>query len=263
MICVTIDCEQWNAPLLRGKNVKENGNTDYSKQGNEVLIKCFSKNKIQTTFFVTGFFAEKEPDQVTKIKNLGHEIACHGYTHFFRGNKNLNLDYDIAKAKKILEKTIRSKVMGFRSPQLQFSDELINVLENNNFRYDSSLHPCFFPFYKNNIKSPITPHYIGKNKRILELPLAVNPIVRFPISFIWARNLGYTWLKTNVKALLKRKINPILYFHSWEFTEVHSKNVPNYIIRKTGKTFVNFIDKLKKDFKKERFNRLCDLLLYY
>ncbi len=257
MIYLTIDCEQWNAPLLRGKDVKENNNTDYSKKGNEVLLEVFSKSKIQSTFFVTGFFAEQEPNQIIEIKDLGHEIACHGYDHFFRGNKNLNLNEDITKAKKILEKVIKSKVIGFRSPQLQFSNKLIDILEKNNFRYDSSLHPCFFPFYMDNSKFPLKPYYTGKNKKILELPLAVNPIIRLPISFIWTRNLGYNWLKSNVRRLLKRKINPILYFHSWEFTEVRSRNVPYYIIRKTGKKFVNFVSKLKNDFKKEDFSKLC------
>ena len=45
MIAITVDCEQWNAPALRGKKDLSNDNTSYSFNGNKELLRIFDKNK--------------------------------------------------------------------------------------------------------------------------------------------------------------------------------------------------------------------------
>ena len=85
-ICITIDCEEWNSPALRGKKDAEHNSTAYSRLGNERLLELFHKHNIKATFFITGYYAEHEPEDVKRIAQAGHEIACHGYEHHYRGN---------------------------------------------------------------------------------------------------------------------------------------------------------------------------------
>lgn len=258
MIALTIDCEQWNSPLLRGKDVAENNNTQFSKKGNEHILRILDKFKIKATFFVTGYFAEREPAQVKKIFSKGHEIACHGYNHFYRGNKKFDLEEDILKSKRIIEDIIGKKIIGFRAPQLQFSLMLLKILNKAGFRYDSSLHPAFFPGVCNNARYPI-----GIYKPIddlFEIPLGVMPFTRLPISWVFMRNIGNWWTKLGCSMLLSKNIVPNLYVHSWEFIEMKSEYVPFYFTRNTGKVFCRKLEDFIGFFGKQKFIRLCDIL---
>lgn len=259
MIALTIDCEEWNSPLLRGRIVKENNNTDFSREGNKNLLRLLDKHKIKATFFITGYFAEREKEQVKEILKRGHEIACHGYSHFYRNNKDLNIENDVKKSKKVIEKIINKKVLGFRAPQMRFSFELIKILDKQGFKYDSSIHPAFLPGYYYNFNYPLNIYKPIKELKIKEIPAASMPFLRLPINWIFMRNLGYRWTSLGINALLKRNITPVLYFHSWEFTEIKSKNVSFLFIRNTGKKFCLELEKLLNRFKDEKFVKVSEL----
>ena len=229
MIALTIDCEQWNCPLLEGKETEENDNTSFSKKGNGVILDLLDKYNIKATFFITGYFAEKEPEQVKQIKERGHEIACHGCNHFYRGNKNFDIKQDIIKAKEILEKITGKSIDGFRAPQMQYSEKLIEILSDLNFKYDSSLHPCYLPGHYNNLNKPIIISKPLKNRSIIEIPVSVSSF-RMPIGWLFTRLFGINRTIAVFKNLLKRGMTPVLYFHSWEFVKMESKYVPFIII---------------------------------
>jgi len=255
MIAITIDCEQWNSGELRNKKDNENNNTNYSREGNKRLLKILEKHNIPVTFFVTGFFAEKEKKQIKEISKK-HEIACHGYSHFYRDNI-LNLKQDIEKSKKILEKITNKKICGFRAPQMQFSKELINILERLNFKYDSSIHAAYLPGFYNNKNINLKPFKINK---ITEIPASASYFFRIPVNWIFMRNMPLSYTIRIVKRLLKNRVVPVLYFHSWEFFEVKNKSVPFYITRNTGKKFCKKFDKFLDYFKNEKFVLLKDLI---
>jgi peptidoglycan/xylan/chitin deacetylase (PgdA/CDA1 family) len=256
MIALTIDCEQWNSPAIRGKEDPQNNNNKYSYEGNKNLLKILDKHGVKATFFVTGFFAEKEQKQVKEIFKK-HEIACHGYNHFYRGNNNLDLKNDVTKSKNIIEKIIGEKIIGFRAPQVQFSKELIEILEKLNFKYDSSIHSAYLPGFYNNKDKPLKPFKIGK---ITEIPASASYKLRLPFSWIFARNFPLFYTIKIVKKLIKKGITPVIYFHSWEFTEIKSKTIPFYITRNTGKKFCEKFEKFLQEFKDENFVMMSELV---
>jgi len=255
MIAITIDCEQWNSPKLRGIDDKSNDSVEYSFEGNKNLLKILEKHNVPATFFVTGFFAERKKDQIKEISK-NHEIGCHGYHHFYRRNKNLNLKEDISKSKRILEKITKKKVTGFRAPQMQFSKELIEVLSNLNFKYDSSLHPAYLPGFYNNRNKPLRPFKI---KNLLEIPASASYSMRLPISWIFIRNLPLFYSINIIKKLIRKNIIPVIYFHSWEFFKFRNKNIPFYITRGVGPKFCRKFDKLLSYFKDEKFVTLKEI----
>lgn len=259
MISLTIDSEQWNCPLLEGKEAEENNETSFGKRGNKIILDLFDRHNIKATFFITGYFAEKEPDQVRYIALKGHEIACHGYNHFYRGNKNLNIKQDIIKAKKILEEITGKDIIGFRSPQMQYSEKLIKILSDLNFKYDSSLHPCWIPGYYNNVKKPIKIFKPLENNGILEIPAAVSRF-RLPISWMFIRLFGVNRTISACKNLLKKGITPVIYFHSWEFVKMKSKYVPFYYNFRTGEAFLKSMEKFIREFKGVPFITLNKLI---
>jgi len=261
MIALTIDCEEWMSALVRGSKSKENCNTLFSKEGNNNLLRLLDKHNVKATFFTTGFFADREKEQIKKIYDKGHEIASHGYNHDFPYYKDgANLDSDVSKSKKAIEKVISSKIKGFRAPRMKFSYDLIRILDKNKFKYDSSLNPAFLPFVYHNNKFPINIFKPVNNLQIKEIPVAVYPNSRFPIGWVFMRNLGSWWAELGSKMLLKKRINPVLYFHSWEFRKITSKNVPIYIKLNTGEEFCSKLDHFIKRFRDQRFLTMEELI---
>jgi len=221
MISLTIDCEQWNCPLLEGKRVEENNDTSLSRRGNEIVLKLLEKHNIKTTFFVTGYFAEREKAHIEKIKKQGHEIACHGYNHYYRNNKHLDIKGDIGRAKEVLESLIGENIKGFRAPQLQYSLELVKILDDLGFKYDSSLHPLYLPGCYNNLRKPIEIFKPIKNRHIIEIPISVSPF-RLPINWAAIRLFGIKRTIASCEKLVKKKMTPVLYIHSWEFVNTQT-----------------------------------------
>ncbi|PIN76100.1 hypothetical protein COV17_03320 [Candidatus Woesearchaeota archaeon CG10_big_fil_rev_8_21_14_0_10_36_11] len=260
MISITIDCEEWNSPYLRGRHDIDNFNTQFSYDGNTQLLKLFSKHNVHATFFITGYYAEQHPSDVLRIFKAGHEIACHGYEHHYR-NRKFNLAEDVMKGKKIIEKIIGTKIVGFRAPQVQYSLRLLEVLDSLGFTYDSSLHPAYLPGYYNNRTFPIKPHSFPYLK-IKEIPVAVYPFTRLPIVWMFMRNLGVWWTQRAVNKLCRRGINPVLYFHSWEFVSMKSDNVSFLFTRNTGVRFVNMLEKFIVINKKKgrKFGKVKELI---
>jgi hypothetical protein len=254
MIHITVDGEQLNYPLAKGSS-----NTSLSKEGNLALLKLFAKHNIRATFFITGYFAEREAEQVVLIKQAGHEIACHGYNHYYRGNKNLNLAEDIIKSKKTIEQITNEPLKGFRAPQLQYSKELIKILDELNFKYDSSLHPVYIPGHYNNSRMPHRPFRPIDNSDFLELPVSVGKF-KIPMGWIFIRWLGINRIISNCKKLLKNDISPIIYVHSWEFADIKNYKIPFSYKYRTGKQFLGEIEKFIIEFKKEGFAPLEDTL---
>lgn len=255
MISLTIDCEQWTGPLLRGIDVPENGNTDYSYLGNKVLLNLFKKHDLKSTFFITSYFAEKHPKQVNQILDQGHEVGSHGHSHYYRGNSRLDLRKDVELSKEIIEKITGEKLKGFRAPQMQFSLGLVKILKELGFEYDSSIHSACVPGFYNHRNKPLKPFNVNE---LIEKPANAMPYTRLPISWLWMRNFGNWWTKLGVNLLKQQKITPVLYFHSWEFYDLKNKFVPKYYLRKCGFRFEKQFDQFLKSIDDE-FIPLCSL----
>jgi hypothetical protein len=107
--------------------------------------------KVQATFFVLGWIAERYPELVRRIQKEGHEIACHGYAHklIYTQSKE-EFRQDIRKAKAILEDITGSEVIGYRAPSYSITNKsqwALEVLVEEGFKYDSSIFPIRHDFY--------------------------------------------------------------------------------------------------------------------
>ncbi len=254
-ICLTFDVEEFSIPIDYNIQSKHTNNTEFSKKGLENILSLLTKHNIKATFFTTGYFAEKQQDIVKKLHMAGHEIASHSYKDENHSNFTKKQTFEKIKlSKEILESTIKSKIKGFRMPQFSINKHTLKILKTLNFKYDSSLHPAIVPGHYYNFFKPTK---IYKMENLTEIPISVLPLIRFPISWLWMRNLG-NWV-TNLGTKFN---NPtILYFHPWEFTKLPKiKGIPNYITRKTGKIFLDQLKRYIEFNKTSQFCKLSDLL---
>jgi peptidoglycan/xylan/chitin deacetylase (PgdA/CDA1 family) len=254
MACIylTFDVEEWRIPEHNGLKHPLNANTEFSRKGTLRLLRLLSKHGIKATFFVTGYFAEREPLLIRKIVDEGHEIASHSYTdinHHELNNKEIR--GHIQKATRIIQKITGKKPIGFRTPQFSINDSVLKELVAQGYAYDSSIHPAIIPRYKQKPK---------KIQNIKEIPLSIMPLLKLPISWIWMRNIGIWWTKLGVWLNLKLGSNVVLYFHPWEFVQLPEiKGASVYITRNCGEKFFRQLEKLIIAFKKHEFEMMKDL----
>jgi peptidoglycan/xylan/chitin deacetylase (PgdA/CDA1 family) len=50
-------------------------------EGTRRLLKLFDKYKMKATWFIPGHSLETFPDECAMIRDQGHEIGLHGYSH--------------------------------------------------------------------------------------------------------------------------------------------------------------------------------------
>lgn len=145
------------------------------KDGMPILLELYKKYDVKSTFFFTGYIAEKFPEIVKMIQYDGHEVGCHGYTHFSETAFDvLDLETQVqhlSKAKTILEDISGEEVISFRAPALRVNEYTVEALEKTGFKIDSSVAPqrgdIFFSFGSKKklswLGAPRKSYYTSKN----------------------------------------------------------------------------------------------------
>lgn len=109
------------------------------------LLKLFEKHNIKTTWFIPGHSLETFPEECALIRDAGHEIGLHGYSH---ENPNaLTLEQQTAildKTYKLLTDFVGKPPRGIVAPWWESSKESTKLLLSYGVEYDHSLshHDC-------------------------------------------------------------------------------------------------------------------------
>ncbi|NVM21503.1 MAG: DUF3473 domain-containing protein [Desulfobacterales bacterium] len=113
--------------------------SDEQKKSNQSSKSCLTKNSPKATFFILGWIAERLPGLVREIHARGHEIASHGYYHKLCTEQSPDaLKKDLCDSKKLLEDTTGAPVYGYRGPSFAINEDILKVIEDCGYLYDSS-----------------------------------------------------------------------------------------------------------------------------
>ena len=69
--------------------------------GTQRLLKMFKKYDIKTTWFIPGHSLETFPEDMAAVRDAGHEIGLHGYSH------ENPTDMSLQQQRDVLDKTYR------------------------------------------------------------------------------------------------------------------------------------------------------------
>ena len=140
------------------------------------LLDTFRQAGITTTWCVPTHTMQTFPDAVGAIVADGHEIAAHGVYHEYVPK------LEEADERRLLEKQLDlhqallgTTPKGYRSPALDVTVNTLNLLDELNFSWDSSLMGRdFYPYYPRtvteiNLKSA---NVFGPPSRVLEFPVS-------------------------------------------------------------------------------------------
>ena len=102
-------------------------------------LDLLDKYNIKATFFVLCSSLGRTKEFLTRAVCGGHEIALHGLTHDIPAKMNREeLKKQIAEGKMMLENELGAEIIGYRAPCFAVTDEVIDVIRELGFKYDSS-----------------------------------------------------------------------------------------------------------------------------
>jgi polysaccharide deacetylase family protein (PEP-CTERM system associated) len=191
----------------------------------EKLLALLSRFKVQATFFVLGYIAERSPEIVKMICLEGHEIASHGYAHVqvYKQKKEEFLQ-DLLRSKTLVEVLTGEKIIGYRAPEWSICDGENNsywafdLLVQNGFLYDSSIAPLRFIGISNAPKIPYT--VSTSYGEIREFPPLVmrSPLGNLPIGGGWGlRIFPYRSIWKTIDQLNRLGHPALIFCHPSEF----------------------------------------------
>ncbi len=109
------------------------------------ILETYRRLGIKQSFFIPGWCIETYPDAVESILAGGHEIGHHGYLH--------EDPIDAPDQRRWFEKALAAHhkycggtPAGYRAPVYNINQEVVDLLIENGFRYDSSMMADDIPY---------------------------------------------------------------------------------------------------------------------
>ena len=240
-----IDFSTWNSFELR---VEKNTHLILD------LLDAFSF-KPKATFFILGWIAEKLPTLVRQIRDRGHEVGSHGANHHLCTTLDRNrLAQDLLTSKNRIEDITGHAVYGYRAPSFAVNDQVIDMIKQAGYLYDSSYNS----FSAHGRYGSINLSNAVKNGGSYQLD---NHFFELPVSNLRLCNktipLGgggdfrlypTPFFKQGIKNVLKKDNAFIFYTHPWEF----DPNQPRVHQASRGFKFRHYINLNKTESKLKR-----------
>lgn len=216
--------------------------TPGSQVGLVRLYDFCERYNLAPTLFVTGRFAEVYPDVIREAHLRGYEIGTHGWEHGLNPTEDFrSANYSQQKQWMELSTMAVEKAAGivpsiFRAPNLSIGETTLRILEEMNYKIDSSVpsrrfdmgygqvsHPRYF-------FAPLTPYHPAHHNLAVQ---GASPIIEVPpSSFILPLNmsslrvLGISVLQWVIRRLIQRTRILVLYVHPAEFECIENQQMP-------------------------------------
>jgi peptidoglycan-N-acetylglucosamine deacetylase len=223
----------------------------------------FARHNLRATFFVVGRDLDEDQEGRALLGEMareGHELANHSHSHPYDLVRlgPVAIASEIDRAHQAIAACAGTAPVGFRAPGYEVSADVIDILGARRYRYDSSAFPSV-PYYgakaavmglmqmvgrksgsflgsPSVIMAPRHPYrpaagapYRAGNLDIVELPMAVTPLLRLPVigtSLITAP----AWMRRRLVAAALREPFFNLELHGIDLCDAESDQIPAALI---------------------------------
>ena len=229
------------------------------------LLDLLSKHRVEATFFVLGWVAERHPDLIREVENRGHEIGSHSYAHrLITSMTPEEFRTDLARSLEVLARLVKQPVIGFRAPSFSVTRKTwwsLEIMRSMGIRFDSSVFPIgFHPDY-GVADSPLDPHLT--NDGLWELPMSVAVVAGKRIPCCgggYFRQFPYTVTRWLMRTCNDQGRAVMFYLHPWEVDPAQPRVALPLIKRirhynNIGKT-ISRLERLFEDFRFTSVRRL-------
>lgn len=129
----TLSCEDWARLESRA--------APYTLE----TLRILENHDIHATFFILGWVAERQPHLVREIRDRGHEVSSHGYSHaLVCGQTPRQFRDDVRRSIDVITAVTGARPVGYRAPSFSINDDCrwaLDILAELGFAYDASLYP--------------------------------------------------------------------------------------------------------------------------
>jgi len=223
----TVDVEDYFQVSAFEKNIARESWDDYPHHVVENTVRILdllAEKEVTGTFFILGWVADRYPDLVRKIADVGHELASHSYWH--RLVYELTPDEfreDLRRSKRAIEDAAGVAVTSYRAPSFSITQKSIwslDVLAEEGFTSDSSIFPIVHDRYgipgaKTEIHKLET-----KSGALWEFPPSIRKFagMNLPVSGGgYFRIYPYPFTANSFRRINNRQNRPFMfYIHPWE-----------------------------------------------
>ena len=224
-----IDFEDWFHPELIQQYITGIEKKPTVVNGIEKILDLLRKNDTKATFFVVGELLKFKPEILDKIIENEHDIAFHTMKHTRVDTPGFKENFE-TEIKEFNELT-NGKSRGFRAPSFSLNNDsawVIDILEKNNYIFDSSVVPAKTSLY-GIPDAEEAPYKISSKKlegnsehgKVIEFPLMVTKFLgkKLPAGGgFYLRTLPLRVIKNAITSYEKKNIPGVFYIHSWELT---------------------------------------------
>ncbi len=193
------------------------------------ILRLLDDHRSRATFFVLGWVADRYPKLVEDIARAGHEVASHGYWHqlvYEQTPSDFERDLEAAH-KAILDalgvcpSTRGERRLGYRAPSFSITPRswwALEILENQGYRYDSSVSPTAV---NRRYRNEGAPRFACRIRRDLwEFPVSTLSVFghNLPVAGGGYFRLAPLRLTRSAIRHLNHQHHPaVVYLHPWEF----------------------------------------------
>ncbi|MDX9786172.1 MAG: polysaccharide deacetylase family protein [Desulfobacterales bacterium] len=225
------------------------------------ILNCY---RVQATFFVLGYVAERHPDLIAAISSRGHEIASHGYSHRRVYTMTpAQFRADLRKSIAIISGITGTPVCGYRAPEWSIREDsrwALDILLEEGITFDSSMAPLHII---GNPKYRKIPHWLSlRNGRMLEVPPLVLPTgwINWPAGGGWGlRTLAYRWIRSRIEKLNQTGQPAVIFIHPREFDlltpRLRLPRIKNFVLFAGVEPTQTRLQRLLKDFRFTHLSR--------
>jgi len=173
-VCLTFDFDAISLWLggFRATSLSAISRGEFGRVGAERLLTLLREQNIRSTWFIPGHSAETYPQIVEQLVAGGHEIGNHGYLHS-RPKSPEDEAAILDRGNDVLTRMTGQCPLGYRSPGAGLSYNMVELLRERGFAYDSSLMgDDFTPYYlrSGDVASNDGPYVFGQPIDVVEIP---------------------------------------------------------------------------------------------
>lgn len=270
-----------------------------------LVLDLLDQLNLKITFFIVGQDAalKKNEEALKLITERGHEVGNHSlyhepWLHLLSKNK---IQREVLETENHIYRTTGQKPLGFRGPGFSWNPDLLEVLAENGYIYDTSTLPTYlgpmarmyyfwttnltqekraqrkrlFGKFKDGLK-PVKPYiwHLSTGMHLLEIPVTTIPIIKSPfhLSYLlylsrFSDSLMILYLKLAINLCKLTNITPSYLLHPLDLLggdklkELSFFPAMDLGFDRKASVFNKVIDQLRKHFQLVNMSTLAKHLL--
>ncbi len=176
-VCLTLDHDNTSSAISRGQTTPTAlSRGEFGIVAARRLLALLGREQVRRTGFLPGHTIESFPACVAAVRDAGHEIAHHGWTHRVPSTLGrAGEEEELVRGIAAIEALTGRRPRGYRSPAWDLSPHSIELLLANGFEYDSSLmgHDTIPYQARRGDETPLLePMRFGEDTKLVEMPIS-------------------------------------------------------------------------------------------